>query len=276
MNIIKNIFSLLVLSLALYSCTSETEEPIEKEFENYQLVDSFESDQYLIEILSLTGDFRTGYNDLILHITKDGKDASNLNPEWIHIMNMMTKTHSGPKSKLTPISDAPGYYEGFLVFQMANLDGSGWTLDINPEPEVNLAQEITVINADQRTVYVFTATDQEKYILTYISPNQPEIAINNLTLGLFKMETMMSFPVVENFSLLSDPRMPSMDNHSSPNNTPLIYKEEDQNYQGNLSLTMSGLWNLNFILQNEQGEAIYGTEVTENNITSELYLSLSF
>lgn len=276
MNIIKNTFSLLILSLALYSCTSETEEPIDIEFENYELVDSFESDDYLVEILSLTGDFQTGYNDIILHITKDGNNASNLNPEWLHLMEMMTKTHSGPKSKLSPVEDAQGYYQGFLVFQMTNLDGSGWNLDISPEEGVNLNQEIIVNNADQRTVTVFTGDDQVKYILTYISPNQPEIAVNNLTVGLFKMENMMTFPVVENYSLLSDPRMPSMDNHSSPNNTPLSYKVEEQNYQGDLSLTMSGLWNLNFILQNEAGEAIFGTEVTDDNLTSELYLSLSF
>ena len=42
-----------------------------------------------------------------------------------------------------------------------------------------------------------------------------------MTVGVFKMQSMMVFPVVDNFKVKIDPRMPSMGNHGSPNNVDL-------------------------------------------------------
>ena len=54
------------------------------------------------------------------------------------------------------------------------------------------------------------------------------------------MESMMSFPVVEDYKILLDPRMPSMGNHTSPNNEDLVssaekIKEEIEKINKNLS-----------------------------------------
>ena len=100
--------------------------------------------------------------------------------------------------------------------------------------------------------------------------------INAITIGLFKMESMMSFPVVENFKINLDPRMPSMGNHSSPNNQDLVYNAITKLYDGKLSLTMTGYWKLNLILRNQNNEILKGEAVTEENEASTLFLEIEF
>ena len=90
------------------------------------------------------------------------------------------------------------------------------------------------------------------------------------------MESMMSFPMVEDFSFALDPRMPGMGNHSSPNNTDLTYNVADTMYHGNLSLTMTGYWVLNLKLLNASDDILKGEDVTEDNEKSSLYLELEF
>jgi hypothetical protein len=70
--------------------------------------------------------------------------------------------------------------------------------------------------------------------------------------------------------------MPSMDNHSSPNNEDLSYNSATGSYEGKLSLTMSGYWKLNLMAYDAGGTLIKGSEVTEENPSSNLYLELEF
>jgi hypothetical protein len=119
-------------------------------------------------------------------------------------------------------------------------------------------------------------TDGSRYIIALIEPKTPKIAINNMTVGLYKMETMMSFPVVENYKITLDPRMPGMGNHSSPNNTDLTFKAEDAMYHGNLSLTMTGYWVLNLKLLNTQNDVLKGEDITTEITQSSLYLEIEF
>ena len=119
-------------------------------------------------------------------------------------------------------------------------------------------------------------SDNVRYIVALIEPKTPKIAINDMVVGLYKMETMMSFPVVENYTITLDPRMPGMGNHSSPNNTDLTYNSINGLYYGDLSLTMTGYWVLNLKLLNAQNEVLKGEDVTTENIQSSLYLELEF
>ena len=129
---------------------------------------------------------------------------------------------------------------------------------------------------ENQNVASFMGDDDVRYIIAMIEPNNPQIAINNLKVGLFKMENMMSFPVVEGYSIELDPRMPGMGNHTSPNNTNLSYNAADDMYYADLSLTMTGYWVLNLKLLNDEGEVLKGEDVTEDNEQSSLYLELEF
>jgi hypothetical protein len=86
----------------------------------------------------------------------------------------------------------------------------------------------------------------------------------------------MRFPIVKNFTVKLDPRMPSMDNHSSPNNEDLTYNASSSMYDGKLSLTMTGYWKLNLMLYNTEAELLKGEEVTDTNESSSLFLELEF
>jgi len=87
---------------------------------------------------------------------------------------------------------------------------------------------------------------------------------------------MMTFPVVEDYTIALDPRMPGMGNHSSPNNTDLSYSLSDDMYHGDLSLTMTGYWVLNLKLLNANDDVLKGEDVTDENTQSSLYLELEF
>ncbi len=139
-----------------------------------------------------------------------------------------------------------------------------------------LTDTITVMQNAKQSVTSFMGTDGSRYIIALVEPKTPKIAINNMTVGLYKMETMMSFPVVENYKITLDPRMPGMGNHSSPNNTDLTFKAEDAMYHGNLSLTMTGYWVLNLKLLNTQNEVLKGEDITTEITQSSLYLELEF
>jgi hypothetical protein len=115
-----------------------------------------------------------------------------------------------------------------------------------------------------------------RYILAYVNPKEPKVAINDLQVVLYKMETMMSFPMVENYKITVDPRMPGMGNHSSPNNEDLTYNAATKTYNGKLSLTMTGYWRINLKLLNTNGEVLKGENVTEANPESSLYFELEF
>jgi len=73
-----------------------------------------------------------------------------------------------------------------------------------------------------------------------------------------------------------DPRMPSMGNHSSPNNVNLTQSTLDNLYHGKLSLTMTGYWKINLQLLNALDEVIKGEEVTDSNPESSIFFELEF
>ena len=103
-----------------------------------------------------------------------------------------------------------------------------------------------------------------------------QIAVNDVKIGVYTMEDAFSFPVVKNYSIALDPRMPSMGNHSSPNNEDLTYSDIDTMYHGRLSLTMSGYWVLNLKLINDQGMLLKGEDITTDHLQSSLYLEIEF
>ena len=70
--------------------------------------------------------------------------------------------------------------------------------------------------------------------------------------------------------------MPSMGNHTSPNNTNLTFDTASKMYKGNLSLTMTGYWKLNLMMYNNTMQLIKGEEITNSNESSSLFLELEF
>lgn len=279
---LKYIIPVLFIALFAVSCSDDNEsDPIINEVEGLSKIQDLVNATHTIELFNKTGNLKTGYNDISIRVKDNASNnyIQNATLSWMPVMQMMDMEHSCPKSSIAKALGKDTVYNGFIVFQMTNLDASGWTLTINYSIgaiEYSVSSTIAVNQNDNQNVTSFMASDNQKYIIALIEPKSPKIAINNLKVGLFKMQNMMDFPEVANFKITLDPRMPGMGNHSSPNNTDLSYNIADHMYHGNLSLTMTGYWVLNLKLKNIDNEVIKGEDVTTENTQSSLYLELEF
>lgn len=281
MKIIKYIVPLF-LALAIISCSdSEGIEGPVNEVEDLLKVQELTNDTHIIELYTESGKLSLGYNNITLRITEKttGDFVENASITWKPIMHMIAMMHSCPKSDVTKVANKETIYSGYIVFQMPENDDEGWDLTINYSiegVEYEVEADISVPKSAKQVVTVFTGSDEVKYILALVEPQNPDVKVNDMIAGLYKMENMMSFPIVKNYTIKLDPRMPSMDNHSSPNNEDLTYNASSSMYDGKLSLTMTGYWKLNLMLYNTDAELLKGEEVTDTNESSSLFLELEF
>jgi hypothetical protein len=281
MKFIKYIIPIFIILLSI-SCSEYNgiETPL-NEVQDLQKVQEFTNSTHIVELYTESGMLSLGYNDITLRITDkaSGNFVENAIITWKPIMHMTMMTHSCPKSDVSKVTNKQTIYSGYIVFQMPENNDEGWDLTIDytiDGVEYEVEGDISVPNSDKQIVTVFTGADEIKYILALVEPQNPEVKVNDMTVGLFKMENMMSFPAVENYSVKLDPRMPSMGNHSSPNNEDLTFNTGTTMYDGKLSLTMTGYWKINLMLYNPEDELLKGEEVTETNESSSLFLELEF
>jgi hypothetical protein len=280
---IKFLLSILCIALFSVSCSTDDDNDTQtiNEVEGLVKIQDITNATHTLELYNTTGVFSTGYNKVSIRIKDNASSsyAENASLSWMPMMQMPTMQHSCPKSVITKTVGKETVYEGFIIYQMTNLDGSGWSITMDYTingTAYSASDDIVVLQAEKQTSTSFMGSDESRYIIALVEPNDPKIAINDLKLGLFKMENMMTFPVVENYTITLDPRMPGMGNHSSPNNTDLSFNAVDHMYHGDLSLTMTGYWVLNLKLLNTQNEVLKGEDVTETNEKSSLYLELEF
>ncbi len=284
MKTLKFIFTILIMA-SFIACSSDddTNQTIE---DNTMLgmhkLYEFAGINHQIEIYSDKQNLEVGYNELYIRVKdlSNNQYVENAEMQWTPMMNMVDMHHSAPHSGLSN-SEIASVYKGYIVFQMAENSEEHWalTLDFKFKGE-NLTEThpIAVANpADEMTkLQVFTGEDGKKYILAYVSPKTPKVAINDFRAVLYTMESMMSFAVVEDYTITVDPRMPGMGNHSSPNNQDLTYDSSSKFYNGKLSLTMTGYWKINLKLLDTSGEVVKGEDVEGDTNASSLYFEIEF
>lgn len=280
---IKYIIPILFVSLFFTACSDDDNDISSEinEVEGLLKIQDISNDTHTIELFSKSGVFTTGYNAISMRLKDDATNnyVENASFSWMPMMQMPMMQHSCPNSTISKALGKDTVYEGFIIYQMTNTDGVGWTLNLeyNIDGIDYTASETIIVNQnDNQNVTSFMGSDDTRYVLALIEPSNPIIGMNDLMVGLYKMETMMSFPEVTGYTVGLDPRMPGMGNHSSPNNTDLSYNIADHMYHGDLSLTMSGYWVLNLKLMNDQNEILKGDDVTDENIQSSLFLELEF
>lgn len=284
MKTIKFFLAALILSLTFISCSDNNDDPIivsENPLEDFNMLTSFKANNHSVEIYSEQQQFSVGYNELFFRIKDDASDSyiTNADVTWKPIMHMTSMMHSCPNSTVSKTKDA-SVYTGYTVFQMPGNADEYWelTIEYTVEGQTYNATERIEVNAPtdgKKTVNVFMGSDDTRYVLAMM-PMTPEVAVNDFSAMLFKMENMMSFPAVENFKVHIDPRMPGMGNHSSPNNEDLIFDTSSNTYMGKLSLTMTGYWKINLKVENETGEVLKGEDITEENENSSLFFEIEF
>ena len=93
-------------------------------------------------------------------------------------------------------------------------------------------------------------------------------------MGVWKMQDMMTFPVVDGYTVRIDPRMPSMGNHGTPNNVHATQTFAGGAYTGKMAITMTGAWQINLQLVNASGTVLKGEEITSSVTGSSIFFDL--
>lgn len=283
MKTLKYIFAVLILSTSLLGCSKDNDDEIATNpVEGLTKIYEFVKTDHTIEVYSTKAKLEVGYNELTIRILDNGSNnyISNAEITWMPMMHMGSMGHSGPHSMLTN-SENNTVYKGHLVFQMAGNDTEYWEITLNYKfngEALSITERVSVaMPADgKKKTQVFTGSDDAHYVLAFVNPQDPQVAVNDFQAVLYKMEDMMTFSVVENYTIAVDPRMPSMGNHSSPNNQDMVYNAATKMYDGKLSFTMTGFWKINLKLLDISGETIKGEDVTEEHPESSLYFELEF
>lgn len=272
---------LITCIIGLSSCSSDdTEIQLIDDLKDLNLITEFSNDTHHIELYSATGALQNGFNQISLRIKETATDnyLTHANISWLPIMHMTSMEHAAPASEVVKLPETKTVFTGHLVFTMPENPDEKWEINIDYQSQgasYSASIPVEVPQTKDRRLVNFSSSDDKDYILAMVQPFEPKVAINDFQMVLYRMKSMMEFERVDGFSILIDPRMPGMGNHSSPNNVDLT-QEEDGFYKGELSLTMTGLWRINLQVLDASGELIKGEEVTETNPDSSIYLQFEF
>lgn len=282
-----------------YEAEISTEVPEHYEFKEAVSVNS---GTYNISIEALNGTFYKGYNEI--HLKLNNTQGSQQTTAGLTFLPVLTKvlgtTSSCPHAYNLVYDTENGYYKGYVVFTDVSNTDQNWKLYLN----VTENSQVEAVNTDILVVEqpnknlnmtAFTGNDGGEYVIALIAPQKPGVAENELVAGIYKYNepeapagtfpdpAQFSYTEAKGYTLRLDPRMPepSMGNHSSPNNKDLT-QQQDGLYYGVVNYTMTGNWTLNFILENQNGLIIKGTEVSTvftpgvQGAKSELFIDILF
>lgn len=271
----------LVLVTLFAACTSDNNDAPVDELAGLTKFKEISNTIHTIELYKHMGGLEQGYNEIALKIKDKTSNQyiTNAVVSWMPLMHMAMMTHSCPKSPVTKVSTEGSVYEGYIVFQMAQNTTEYWDLKIDYTingTAYTVTSVIDVPASAKQRVTTFTGSDSVKYVVAYADPHHPKVGINDMVAGVWKMQDMMTFPVVDNYKLKIDPRMPSMGNHGSPNNVDLTQTVAGDLYNGKLSLTMTGLWKINLQLVNASGTVLKGETITDAVPASSIYFEIEF
>ena len=278
---LKNIVAVLIMALALISCSDNDDSTTVNELGGLTKFQEMTNTTHTIELYSHTGVLVQGYNEVKLRIKDNATNQyiKNATVSWMPVMHMAMMNHSCPNSEVEKITTEGTLYEGYIMFQMAQNDTEYWDLKIDYSidgVDYTTTSVIDVPASAKRTVNTFTGTDGVKYLVAYVEPHHPSVALNDMKVGVWKMQDMMTFPVVDGYTLKIDPRMPSMGNHSSPNNVHATQTTAGELYNGKLSLTMTGYWKINLQLAKPDGTIVKGEEITDTVTASSIFFEIEF
>jgi hypothetical protein len=245
---------------------------------------------YTVTLYNETGRLQLGYTKVYFAVTdKDGNFIDNASLTSFPEMDMGMHKHSTPRSEITKV-EGKALYEAYYSFLMYSGQGNGkWYYDlkytVGNVTDSIVDAEIDVHNVfrpdgttARRIIQSVVAIDgsEKRYVVTLVEPQKPEVGANEITAYIHESQDANTFPAVANFRLKLDPRMPSMENHSSPNNVDLTWDATEKIYRGTVNFSMTGYWKLNLILQNQQGETLYGNPVGDDVEASSLYFEVEF
>lgn len=179
--------------------------------------------------------------------------------DWnVSIKPMMTMMMNGATMQHTCPTEQPEYvnemnaYVGATVFIMPTSEMGSWNFELNYENDIangSLSFSPTVEEKSNPALISFLSetNPNDKYFVALINPTTPDVGINDFEVGIYKKESMMSFPPVDGLDVSIAPEMPTM-GHGSPDN---VNPESIGNghYKGSVNFTMTGLWHINMVIK---------------------------
>ena len=238
--------------------------------------------QYNVFAYSQTGSFHTGYNELFFVATKKKNgnyiknfDVTNVTPLMLMVkMNMKHSTPVGGKAESFD-KDYLAVKRTWVSFLMNSSESGSWTLGyytsvLGSNGGIEAA-DITVdaLPDGQAWLKNFKWNDQT-YFLSLVNPTDWKTGKNTITAYVSQKGNPITTPYAlaeEQFTIEIDPRMPDMGNHTSPDNTPLT-RQVDGSYQGNINLTMTGLWRIHLTVRDAQGNIVAGGDELSDGYSS--------
>lgn len=238
--------------------------------------------KYNVFVYTPTGDFHQGYNDVYFVATKrsSGNYVKDFNVN--NITPLMTMTKMGMQHSTPVGSSIESFNDGYLAVK------HGWVSLLMPTSENGtwqisysatvLGKQGGVTNADiavaalpdgQEWIKSFKNGD-DTYFLSLVNPGSWKTGTNAIRAYVSKKSSDVKSPyklAAETFTIDIDPRMPDMDNHTSPDNVALK-RRDDGSYEGLVNLTMTGRWRIHLTVRDAEGNIVAGGDTLDDGFSS--------
>lgn len=263
----KILFLMVVLTATiLTSCDDTKQEFTTPNFEelfteDYPLKNSVPAGDYTVS-MHAEEDLFVGYNQMYFLVknTSTGELISDFTLKITPMMDMGVMMHSAPnETPVNPEGDTK-VIKYNMVYIMPSTAGD-WTLNgeltINEgDNPISFSLPVTVVEkTDVRMLSFISQADSTTMVfLTLNQLKDPVVGENPIQFGVYKRETMMSFPAVEDYQIEFEPEMPTM-GHGSPNNVNPTYTANGL-YDGTVNFTMTGYWRINVTVKNLEGVVV--------------------
>lgn len=231
-------------------------------------------DTYTVRLQNTSGTFVMGYNDVTLSVTDaSGKEVDLQAATFTPWMDMykgdgkggFTKevghTHTCPH---TALAKEGNVWKSQVLFQMMTAPSGVWfgkvTFKVGGKEHKTDRLDFTVVEQTNkalgkvRNFRVFTEggnSKGQKHIYAVIAPEHPKVGENDLVLGIWKMQSMESFPEVEGLTVGVAVKDAAGKELST---TTLSYK--DKFYRGKVTYPKAGTYILAYTLKDAQGNLV--------------------
>lgn len=257
-------FVILGFAVGLLSITAcKKEDPQTVTFEDVLLTKMEQVDSKTVGDYTLTifaeGELIVGHNELnFLLKDADGELISDYSLQAHPMMDMGMMQHTTPLGHGSMVEEEHGLYMNQYVFIMpstagqwsleATVEVDGETIEFDFEPEVIEPEESRLLS------FMSATGSEETFFVALVGADQFGVGENDFQLAIYKRESMMSFPAVEDLTIEIEPWMPTM-GHGSPNNVDPTHTMHGY-YSGQANFTMTGYWQLRLTIRNADGEVI--------------------
>ncbi|MEP4534187.1 MAG: FixH family protein [Cyclobacteriaceae bacterium] len=236
----------LVLLVLLYSCDSDEPQP---EFESDLVEITSVTENGLKVTILATQSLFVGYNSITAKVEDENGNLIGGDIAVLPLMDMTSMVHSCPlEVSGNTLSD--GEYQFNAVFVMPSGEMGSWSLDFTiNDTEISVPVEVSSPELSRLVSFTSAMDESTKYFVAYIDPQDPQVGQNDLEIAVFKKQTMMEWPAVDNLEFELEPWMVSMD-HGSPNNLAPVHTDNGH-YIGTVNFTMTGDWQLRLTMKED-------------------------